>query len=527
MHVCLLPTETLLGIFATIYEDSTTISCATSTLAALARTCRTFKEPALDILWQQLNGFEPLISCFPEGVRNRNMQGNLTLNRPPFPREWKIFGQYAHRVRCLSIDSMDLDAIDDRILQTLMSAPPPTLLLPDLRSLCWRDDRECFFPLLRTLLVSTITSLKLGSVCMPKWTPSFAKSALLASLGVRCPSIQDFSCFNCDDSQGSSDVICEAVCGWQKLCQLRTGVLNTQALLHLASLSSLKSLHFRTCDFNDMQSNSTPTFTYQLNDMSIAASSPSALTRHLRNLRFLSCRSVMLFVDENDVELPYDPLELPELIISLSERFFPALERLVIDFGFEHKCLARTDHRFAHTFDVVAPLLSLSHLKILDIPWFCTSAIDDNSLKRMAQSWPQLEEFHFGGGTCWLVPPSLTFIGLVHLIQHCRRLRSIEMTFHASSIDTNSELFSKIIPNTHITSIDVGLSPIADPLAVACQLHTLLPNLTNIDCVLWLDHLPDLPPIFDHLGDEWDRVNGFLEVLTTGAEMRKKIDQGP
>ncbi|KAG1808214.1 uncharacterized protein BJ212DRAFT_1281054 [Suillus subaureus] len=34
----------------------------------LARTCRTFKEPALDILWENIDGFEPLISCLPEGV---------------------------------------------------------------------------------------------------------------------------------------------------------------------------------------------------------------------------------------------------------------------------------------------------------------------------------------------------------------------------------------------------------------------------------------------------------------------------
>lgn len=75
MHACLLPVETLLDIFTIIHEDSSVDSYPT--LAALARTCRTFKEPALDTLWKHIHGLEPLISCFPEGVRNRDVQGKL------------------------------------------------------------------------------------------------------------------------------------------------------------------------------------------------------------------------------------------------------------------------------------------------------------------------------------------------------------------------------------------------------------------------------------------------------------------
>ncbi|KAF8549232.1 hypothetical protein OG21DRAFT_1421666 [Imleria badia] len=38
----------------------------TSTLASLARTCRTFKEPALDELWGTLDDLSPLVRCLPE-----------------------------------------------------------------------------------------------------------------------------------------------------------------------------------------------------------------------------------------------------------------------------------------------------------------------------------------------------------------------------------------------------------------------------------------------------------------------------
>jgi len=73
MHICLLPTETLFCIFTSIFEAYV----YRSTLAALARTCRTFKEPALDILWKDLSGFEPFILCLPESVRKRDVLGKL------------------------------------------------------------------------------------------------------------------------------------------------------------------------------------------------------------------------------------------------------------------------------------------------------------------------------------------------------------------------------------------------------------------------------------------------------------------
>jgi len=65
MHICLLPVEILLDIFASIDLDSPDFE---STVAVLARTCRKFKEPALDILWRDVAGFKPLIPYLPSGV---------------------------------------------------------------------------------------------------------------------------------------------------------------------------------------------------------------------------------------------------------------------------------------------------------------------------------------------------------------------------------------------------------------------------------------------------------------------------
>ena len=68
MHICPLPIEILTDIFAAINEGSSKSSCL-RTFAALAKTCRRFKEPALNALWKDMDSFMPLVLCLPEDVR--------------------------------------------------------------------------------------------------------------------------------------------------------------------------------------------------------------------------------------------------------------------------------------------------------------------------------------------------------------------------------------------------------------------------------------------------------------------------
>lgn len=74
MHRALHIEEILLNIFGHCHpaDAAWTIlrSHATADLAALARTCRTFKEPALDVLWSELIDLSPLAYCLPESHRS-------------------------------------------------------------------------------------------------------------------------------------------------------------------------------------------------------------------------------------------------------------------------------------------------------------------------------------------------------------------------------------------------------------------------------------------------------------------------
>jgi hypothetical protein len=345
--------------------------------------------------------------------------------------------------------------------------------------------------------------------------PSFTKSALLASFGACCPSIRELHCSYGGDSQESSDAICEAICGLQDLFRLKIRVFNTQALLRLASLSSLKyvELNLKTYNTNHTHSDSTAMSSSQLERVDIITPSLSVLTRCLRIIQFLSCRSVNLGIDNSDVQL-HDPVDISDFIISFSKCFPPTLENLQFIINTRFDLIeddALVDPSFALDFDMVAPMLSFSHLKHLDLDFICTSAIDDSSLNTMAQSWPQLELFYFGSANRWLLPPSLTFIGLVHLIHHCPLLHTIEMPFSALPVDVNSTPFSDTSPNEKIHRLFVGISPILDPVAVACQLFELMPKLITVGFHDWkLAASPVLPLLAQYEAD-WDRVNDFLK----------------
>ena len=55
------------------------------TVARLARTCKAFNEPAVNVLWNELDSFLPLIGLFPGYIMKRARRPALGLVRPVSP----------------------------------------------------------------------------------------------------------------------------------------------------------------------------------------------------------------------------------------------------------------------------------------------------------------------------------------------------------------------------------------------------------------------------------------------------------
>ncbi|KAG2343418.1 hypothetical protein BDR05DRAFT_962946, partial [Suillus weaverae] len=70
-------------------------SMGNKTLLALALTCKSFSGPALDLLWQNLEGIERLIRCLPQSLWKLDKQKLVIMTVD----DWTIFCKYNHRVR--------------------------------------------------------------------------------------------------------------------------------------------------------------------------------------------------------------------------------------------------------------------------------------------------------------------------------------------------------------------------------------------------------------------------------------------
>jgi len=66
MHHALYIEEILLNVFN--YCDHPRYREGQPHFAALARTCKTFKGPALDMIWAELDDLTPLVRCLPEAL---------------------------------------------------------------------------------------------------------------------------------------------------------------------------------------------------------------------------------------------------------------------------------------------------------------------------------------------------------------------------------------------------------------------------------------------------------------------------
>ena len=70
MHACLRVHEILANIFAGIITDDPIDLFGRGTLGSLARTCKTFTEPALDALWDTQPGLFQLLANLPGNAIN-------------------------------------------------------------------------------------------------------------------------------------------------------------------------------------------------------------------------------------------------------------------------------------------------------------------------------------------------------------------------------------------------------------------------------------------------------------------------
>ncbi|EIW78127.1 hypothetical protein CONPUDRAFT_156137 [Coniophora puteana RWD-64-598 SS2] len=246
MHDCLLVIEIFRVICEQLASSSTEHHAA---LSAVARTCRVFKEPALDALWAELDKLEPLIRCLPEALWRWELPDSpdrcLVIRRPLRASDWDLFRYYSNRVRVLTHEHAS-DRIAPNTLALLGFPNRTAPLFPNLHRVCWTDNRSEAYPFLDVVCGSHLKELSMNLPEIDTYSDadSMIARSFLHSIVGRCATLKSLEIREEDVNPDYEDAISEVVSSLPKLEVLNCGLLEYGAIAHLDQLESLRELSF-------------------------------------------------------------------------------------------------------------------------------------------------------------------------------------------------------------------------------------------------------------------------------------------
>ncbi|KAF8549986.1 hypothetical protein OG21DRAFT_1500086 [Imleria badia] len=411
MHHALEIQEIVSNIFDHFSDDNT----AAPSLAALAITCRTFKEPALDVLWRTLDDLSALARCLPKTSRRLKCRGYIyTIHRPLTQSEWDILRSYTRRIQSILYFG-DGHALDKKSIKILSNPPSPGPLFPNLHTMyCTYSKRT--MPLLHLPLPSLVylvvdfknPDLFLdSSKSFPNFSPHI-RDIFISVLGTRGASFYKIE----------PDYFCR----WRNLCDVgcHQVALDRDALVHLSRIPTLTRLEcalsttFPASDSFLSLSN--------LLHMTLKSDFLDPVSRLLSQTRLPAIKNFFAFVGNRPSRQ-----ELTS--------FLAGLQTSGTGNTIEELLLLQSCDSSSNSLRSEAPLLGLKdlwpclefsnlrHLR-LNIEWNVDLA--DSDVLELA-ALPQLDSFRINDDWGWNSRGGITPGGLVRLLQTCPSLRRLNL----------------------------------------------------------------------------------------------------
>ncbi|KAJ7681997.1 hypothetical protein DFH06DRAFT_1314240 [Mycena polygramma] len=467
-------------------------------LAALARTCTLFHDPALDVLWRHQNTLMNLIDCMPAGLweimNDPGVFGILVgpvlrCSRTIVASDWDRLLKYSHRVKFLQVrdnQGPDLTAF----FEALRLGITDEYLLPNLQQLAWGYSSAASFgyaesvlPFIDLFLGPRITSIGIGP-CKEN-----AQYALLPDLARKYPSLSavyiGYYDPDSDDDDNTSAEELDKLAGQLSAfvraltCPqfLMVGTLDLAALIHVGQLETFELLHTR---------------------LPVSPSFPDVVHRSL----FRRLRHTKLEIDNGDI------LALLQFVRTWNNAPLVALDVEFIgrnsarDFGSVFPQHAEEFHRilgehcapaslnkfrfhvvdgyddigtFIYPGHFLRQLFCFGNLVDVAIGVLDGFAVDDAVVTDLARAWPCLQKLSLTTERHQSAPQA-SLRSLQSLAQYCPELNTLAMTFDAiPAVIAGPENSQR-----KLVSLDAGYSLIATPLAVAGFLATTFPKLRKI-----------------------------------------------
>ena len=171
------------------------------------------------------------------------------------------------------------------------------------------------------------------------------------------------------------------------------------------------------------------------------------------------------------------------------------------------------------TLDTLKPLLDCPHLTTFELMYPIPLCLTLDDLETLTSRWPTLEVIDLNREPVILGPAmgtqsSLTLRALLPFARNCPNLRKLGLYLHATETDLPS--VSEIPhPFSELTELNVGLSSIGEPEAVALFLSRICPADCSIEagvCWSYVDTFVDGASrmVMEERINAWDEVNFYL-----------------
>ncbi|KAF8122670.1 hypothetical protein EV363DRAFT_1359414 [Boletus edulis] len=402
--------------YLTAQERKQALAVPRATLAALARTCRTFKEPTLDLLWRDLDDSSPLARCLPEASHRLSTGTVYSFNRPLTLIEWDIFRSYTHRIHVIR----DFDSgLDWGSVATFLDPPATEPLFPNLRRLLGCAYTKQTMALLYLPLPSLVyLNVVFESLHLLKSFPNFSPNIRSLHVRVRHWPQQQDTFIEIEPSY---------ITRWQNLRSVscRQLALDMDALMHLSRLPPLTQLDFALNA--PLLPSDTPLFFSRMRETNL----------HSRFLRPISCwlsqsqmpaivhLSASVYSCSSGQDLTSFLAGVPtcnagHTVETMTLRQWPSPPDGV-----------HPPEGLRLCFDNLRSWVGFSNLRRMELNINSNVDLTDTEMLTLASAWPQLTHLLLNADWGWKSHGGITPGALVRLLETCRFLEQI-----ALAIDT-------------------------------------------------------------------------------------------
>ncbi|KAH9944179.1 uncharacterized protein BXZ73DRAFT_96672 [Epithele typhae] len=514
------------------------------TVARLARTCKAFKEPALNLLWRDLDSLAPLLGLFPSTILKRARRPGMGLLKAPEREDWTPVLAYGTRVKSIAYIESSGNIVPS-ILPLLDEHRPATHILPNLTSLTWKVETSSNLERCRMFLGPRIeaVTLEVGSktprinelleeIASHRGLTAFsftklalmAPGALAARVGKWASGLPALKTFAVDLSARSTT----AVEGFFDEIDPGSGYTTP------SSVGGTDSGVFSgdEVDFSEARKAAVRLTRDGPRRGAFARLSNLTLTGDAMNFAmFLRHLSSPLSQLDLIMEDPPQSVDWHDVCAAISDQFYDTLQSLRISAtsGSRFGELVRATSRGG---DLPMHHLPLTYFSMLPRLWRLdidlpeSVLFEQRDITHIARVCPNIEVLRLCPNARFPVtgsPPPLALEAIVPLTRSCRRLHTLALVVNAAELSSDAVYSTRVVCSRSLLRLSVGHSWVKNPLQTAVLLSHLTPYLESLK---FFDQKSRLGTV-DSNASGWQRVAEILPHVQHIRLAERKLQPPP